>query len=600
MLKRGTVQVISILLMGAFLAACDLAIEEDAGTTPPNAVLMEPAHPNTPPSAQDDPPPSSQPLAPTPTEASRFLMAASFGPNAESVQELVDLGYSNWIQSQFELPMRSIFEEARPVLAEKEGGSKHLVPISLFYENAIMGEDQLRMRGAFALSQIFVVSSESSMTAYNGLGLSRFADILQEGAFGNFRNLLEEVTYSPVMGEYLTYAGSRKANIVTGVAPDENYAREIMQLFTIGLYELERDGTLRLDAQGQPIETYDNEDITELAKVFTGLWYEGLPYGRQRGRRSEVSTYSRMTMFEEEHSQTSKTFLGATLPATMTGEESISAALDVLFEHPNTAPFLSKQLIQRMTTSNPSPEYVERVATAFETGSYRLPNNAMLGSGDRGDMRAVWAAILMDPEFHAAAAQEQNDFGKVREPVIRWTHWARMANVPSARMLIGNDVLDSMAIKHENPERLGQRPFSAPSVFNFYRPGYSAAGSATAEAGLVAPELQITTATSVINYANFMRSFVFRDEGASSRGRELSLVGDYSAEIDLARDPDALIDRLDWLLTAGTMSSDTRRKLQTVIESVTISASNAEEQLRNRVQLAIQLIVVSPEYIVQQ
>ncbi|MEL7041632.1 MAG: DUF1800 domain-containing protein [Pseudomonadota bacterium] len=608
--KRRMEGVALAILMSGTVAACGGASEDQGlvlpdeiaggGSTPP--VPSPPLPPPPPPPPPPSPPPPPPPAKPTPEEASRFLQSASFGPDAALIDELVELGYSDWIQAQYQLPMRSIVEVSLPNLTpgENSNNAEQRIPISEFYENAIMGEDQLRMRATYALSQVFVVSTNSGRVASDGEGLSRYMDILQEGAFGNFRDLLEEVTYSPVMGDYLTYAGNRKANPATGSAPDENYAREILQLFTVGLYELNQDGTLRLDGTGRPIETYTNEDITELAKVFTGLWLEGLPFARQRNRRTVQNQISRMVMFEDEHSDASKTFLGTTLPATLTGDETISAALDVLFEHPNTAPFIAQQLIQRMTTSNPSPAYVRRVADAFDRGEYVLPDGDTVGSGTRGDMRAVWAAILVDAEYLDPTAVSDPTFGKVREPVIRFTHWARMSDVPTVNLVNGTTTVDGFVLNSQNGDRLGQRPFTSPSVFNFYRPGYVAAGSETAQAGLVAPELQITTTTSVLSYANFMRALVFRDPGAGGSGGTYGLIGDYSEEIALADNPDALIDRLDLLLTAGTMTDDTRRRLRTTIESVGIDASDPAPDLRNRVQLAMQLVMVSPEYTVQQ
>ncbi|MEL6758324.1 MAG: DUF1800 domain-containing protein [Pseudomonadota bacterium] len=581
------------------------------GTVPPDTSagsISEPAPTAAPPTDAEAGETNTNSVhdSPNSSQASRFLQASTFGPNSDSIGELVQIGYSDWIKSQLDKPVVSIVDRATPILssdyrANAKTGVRTHVPISLFYENAILGEGQLRARAAYSLSQVFVVSADEGGIYFDGLGVSRYMDILQEGAFGNFRDLLEEVTYSPVMGEFLTYKGNRKANPVTGAAPDENFAREIMQLFTIGLYELNLDGTLKFDEQGQPIETYSNQDVLELAKVFTGLSFDGIPFDTDPESILSQSRTKRMAMFDEHHSIGPKTFLGQTIPATYSGEESIERALDILFQHPNTAPFISRLLIQRLTTSNPSPSYVERVATAFESGSFRLPDGDVIGSGMRGDLPAVWAAILLDREFLELSEVDSRTFGKVREPVLRWTHWARAANVPAFNALSGDQTVDELGIDHADQGRLGQRAFSAPSVFNFYRPGYIAAGSRTAEAGLVAPELQITTATSVVAYANFMVQFVFRDPGQSNgSGVELGLVGDYSQEIEIANDPDALIERLDLLYTAGRMTDDTKLEVSRVINSVMLEDDEDFERLRDRVQLAVQLIVVSPEFIVQQ
>lgn len=595
-------RMLTYVLIAAFLAACSIEANEEIGSVP---LQPDNAASSTPPessSSQSDFPAETQtPTKPTALEASRFLMAASFGPKADSIDELTQIGYSEWIEQQLELPIRSIVDVSLPYMRANEDHTyEGDLVIAQFYENAILGEDQLRMRATYALSQIFVVSTEIGRVRKDGEGFARYVDILQEGAFGNFREVLEEVTYSPVMGAYLTYAGNRKADPERGTAPDENYAREIMQLFTIGLHELNKDGTLKLDADGAPIETYTNRDIMELARVFTGLWYDGLPYARDRRSRTQENQLSRMVMFEEEHSTGSKTFLGQTLSSTLSGDETIDAALDVLFNHPNTAPFVSSQLIQRLTTSNPSPGYVYRVADAFETGSYELPNGNTIGSGNRGDLSAVWAAILMDREYHDHASVIDPSFGKLREPVLRFTHWARMSEAPAVNLMKGATVIDAYVLSQQHETRLGQRPFTSPSVFNFFRPGYIAAGSQTADAGLVAPELQITTQASVLAYANYMRTLVFRDPGAGGTYGPLGLVGDYSAEIEIADDINALIDRLDLLLLAGTMTPETRRRLESTISSVSFNDRNAEVRLRNRVQLAVQLLMVSPEFTVQQ
>ncbi|MEM9571914.1 MAG: DUF1800 family protein [Pseudomonadota bacterium] len=585
------------------LAACVVEEVEELGSAPPVSVTPPPASPPPPP---PPPPPPQAPAKPEAVEASRFLFAASFGPTEGSISELSQLGYSEWIQAQYSLPMTSIVEAAWPKVSERTGWrGEHWAPISEFYESAILGDDQLRQRATYALSQILVISSDNDdLVKSDGEGLARYIDILQEGAFGNYRDLLEDVTYSPIMGEYLTFAGNRKADPDMGSAPDENYAREIMQLFTIGLYELNLDGTLKLDDQGRPIETYSTEDITELSKVFTGLWWEGLPFGELRANRTQQASINRMVMHEDQHSPSAKTFLGETVSGSLNGNETISAALDVLFEHPNVAPFLSRQLIQRMTTSNPSPAYVERVAIAFESGAYQLPNGTQVGTGERGDLRAVWPAILLDEEFIDAPSNGNSTFGKVKEPVLRFTQWARMAGVSDVKIFEREDegtglLIDPIVMDRNDGAKLGQRPFTAPSVFNFYRPGYTAPGTESANAGMVAPELQITNETAVVQYANFMYNVVLRDIGDGGTAGEYGIVGDYSSEIELAEDPEALISRLDLLLTAGEMTEATKTRLRTLILSIDVQEADREKWLRERVQRAILLTVLSPEFLVQ-
>lgn len=598
-------RVLSAIFVCFLIASCGSGDQSSAGSAPPPSSVIDPL----PTTSQLDQSQLAAVESPTKTSASRFLAAASFGPTLDSINQLVEQGYSDWITTQYGLPMNSLVDRSMPQLAATTSNRlEHYAPISSFYENAIMGQDQLRMRATFALSQILVVSTyESDIIQSDGEGLAGYMDILQRGAFGNYRDLLEEVTYSPIMGEYLTYAGNRKGDPSTGSAPDENFAREIMQLFTIGLYELNLDGTVKLNSNGQPIETYTNQDITELARVFTGLWWDGGEFGlRTNTYRTPSTSLSRMKMHLDFHDTGEKVILGQSISADVLGTQAISAALDILFEHPNIAPFISQQLIQRLTTSNPSPEYVERVATAFNNGQYFMPNGVVVGSGDRGSLQAVWAAILMDDEFHNPESFDSATFGKVREPVLRFTHWARMAGVSEVSIIelnraVGVDsLIDPMVLDRFEHQRLGQRPFTSPTVFNFFRPGYAAMGSESKLAGLVAPELQIMTDSTVVAYANFIRELILRDPGAGGNNGPYGIVGDYANEIAVAENPDDLINHLDLLLTAGSMSTDTRQRLHTVIAATETSGANTNELLRERVQHAILLIAVSPEFLVQK
>ena len=525
----------------------------------------------------------------TDTQASSFLLSASFGPTGDSISDLLSLGYSQWFQTQLGMPIDSILERTLPRLTFSDTSTFRweAVPREFWYKSAVYGEDQLRQRAAFALSQIFVASTEPRGMTFKSRMHARYMDIIQEGAFGNFRTLLENVTYSPMMGMWLTYIGNQKADLEIGRSPDENYAREVMQLFTVGLVQLNQDGTQKLDASGQEIEIYDNTDITELAKVFTGLWWDssvspGFLDGV--GRPSVIGEELPMQMYDEEHSPYSKTFLGSTIPASLSGDETISAALDILFNHSNVAPFISKQLIQRMTTSNPSPAYVQRVADVFDRGSYTLPNGEVIGTGARGDLAPVWAAILFDPIAVDSYRGMDDTYGKVREPIIRFLHWARFAEIGDVEV-----INEANFVSGGTQSTIGQNPYRATSVFNFYRPGYVASGSETAAAGLVAPEMQITHATTAINYANLMLTYISR----SSSG---NWAGTYDPDIrTLAENADDLIDHLDLVLTAGRMSDQTK---QSIID--TLAPVDPEGNLLTRIRLAVLLTVTSQEYITQQ
>jgi len=519
--------------------------------------------------------------APSEQEAAQFLLSASFGPTQNSIDELVDLGYSDWFNSQLDEPINLIAPTLNPNLADKtnykwEGFARHA-----WYNRTIFGEDQLRQRAAFALSQIFVVSTEPRDWLFKSHLQGRYMDIMQEGAFGNFRDLMEDVTYSPLMGLWLTYIGSEKANPDTGSMPDENYAREIMQLFTIGLVELENNGQPVLDQSGLPIETYTIDDVSGLSKVFTGLWWADKSFGSGFTREAQENIdIQRMTMHDNFHSPEAKSFLGHTIPAGTNGHESIRQALDVLFEHQNVGPFIGKQLIQRMTTSNPTNAYVERVAQAFNSGRYTLPNGERVGTGERGDMPPVFAAILLDEEARNPNRFNISGWGKVREPLIRLIHWARASNIASAK------VTSTPALERGAPTNtIGQDAFRSRSVFNFFRPGFVAGGTYTASAGIVAPELQITTSATAMHYPNLMQEFVFDDSGRHWVGR-------YSDQIPLASNPSALTEHLNVTMTGGRMTDRTRARVLETIESVS--------NLRDRVQLGMYLVVNSQEYNTQQ
>lgn len=525
----------------------------------------------------------------TTADAARFLTITTFGPTEDDINDVMRIGYSAWVKDQFGKPLRTLSNQLPIVGPDEriEGDDAS----ALFWDPAVNGEDQLRQRVAFALSQLLVVSINDGGVDRYGVSLAAYMDSLQRGAFGNYRTLLQEITYSPTMGLYLTYIGNRRADMDTGAVPDENYAREIMQLFTIGLVELNRDGTVRTDGSGRAIETYDNMDVTELAKVFTGLWWADLPFGRQQGQVTPLIEERPMTMNQSDHSPASKSFLGMTIPAATPGDESITMALDHLFGHSNTAPFVSEQLIQRLVTSNPSPAYVERVVTAFENGRATLPNGEEIGSGNRGDMRAVVAAVITDIEAIGPDSLNNPAHGKVREPVIRFIHWARAFDAQNITIEGDSQLRDT-----SRPDRLNQQPFASPSVFNFYRPGYVAPQTNTADAGLVAPELQITDASSIIGYYNFMDRYIRRSPTASTN----NFAPDYFDELALATDPEALVERMNLLLMAGQMRDTTRARMLEAMEALPISQNNPDRDRRERVQAAVLMATSAPEFLVQR
>jgi uncharacterized protein (DUF1800 family) len=537
--------------------------------------------------------------APTAAEASRFLMQATFGPTEDNINELVSLGYSGWFRRQLARTSQPNVDELRLIQADYAARGETIGPEALaeiVWRDMIRGDDQLRQRMAFALSQILVVSYENPDVAETPAAVAFYMDVLNRNAFGNYRTLLEDVTYSPAMAKFLTYLNNRKEDPSISRVPDENYAREIMQLFTIGLVQLNPDGTPRLDSNGAQIETYTNADITGLAKVFTGLsWDDGDFGGNNPDQTIPVAAYSPLAIFESEHSTSEKAFLGVTIAANTAAAASIDTALDALFNHPNIAPFISKQLIQRFVTSNPTPQYISRVTAAFETGWFQLPDGSTIGSSQRGDLSAVIAAILLDDEARVLANRDNPNYGKVREPVIRFTHWARNAGLNSVSVLGGNGldgqfrILDASA-----PSELAQQAFRSPSVFNFYRPGYVAAGSQTAGAGLVAPELQITTTATVTSFANYMQERI-----EESDALETFRPG-YGPELSLADNADALVDRLNLTMTAGAMTAETRANIIAAVNSIPIRTDTAPQDRRRRVNAAMLMTVLSSEYFVQR
>lgn len=512
---------------------------------------------------------SSDVVHPSATEASRLLAQATFGPNKEAINHLIDIGVSTWFNEQFAKPQTlHLFymnEAQRRLAVDERLGQDEF--FESFWRQVVNGDDQLRQRVAFALSQIFVISYQDSTLEYNARGVAHYYDVLGAYAFGNFRDLLEAVTLHPMMGLYLDALGNRKTEGTR--VPNENYAREIMQLFTIGLRQLNQDGTDVLPAAA----TYTNDDITGLAKVFTGWSWAGADKNDSRfygwGTQDPNRDWLPMQLYPQFHETLEKTFLGVTIPAYTSGEESLRIALDTLFNHPNVGPFIGRELIQRLVTSNPSPAYIGRVAAAFNDN----------GHGVRGDMKAVILAVLLDPE--AMTLPTSPNAGKVREPVLRLANWMRAFH---ARSSSGKFDMGSM----DDPLwGLAQTPMRSPSVFNFFRPEFVPPGSAIATANLVAPEMQITDETSVTGYLNFMRDAI-----ANGTGRADDVTPDYRYELGLANTPEQLVDYVNLLLLQNQMSSTLRSQI--------LTAMNSTSSDLDRVYVAIFLTMASPEYIVQK
>lgn len=502
----------------------------------------------------------------TPEEASRFLSQATLGADWDEIHRTADIGLEAWLDEQFERPIG----RHQPMLDALARAGQELGPQHRrwsWWEQVLEGPDPLRQRVAFALSELFVVSDELSQIAETPRGLANYYDMLLEDSFGNYRDLLLDVTLHPVMGVYLSHLKNEKSDPSRGRFPDENYAREVMQLFSIGLFLLEPDGSFVLDGSGQPIPTYDIEDITEYAKIFTGLGFAGPDHDFHDG----VPLWTEpMRMFDAYHEPGSKQLLRATyVPPGQTGMQDVEDAIDNLFRHPNVGPFVSRRLIQRLVTSNPSPAYLQRVSAVFADN----------GSGVRGDMKALIRAILLDPEARRWPDNGDITEGMLRESFLRRVHLARAFN---AHNLVSNfPISDGGA-----PLQFSQRPLSSPTVFNFFLPDFRPSGPIS-KAGLVAPEFQIVNAVTSISSANALRVQV-DDAMNNDPDPALEVRLDLRDEIALASNPNALVDRLDLLLLYGNMS--------TPMKSVLLRALNRRSDPVERVQMAVHLISISPEY----
>jgi len=516
------------------------------------------------------PPPPPPPVGLTSAEAARLLSQATFGANRAEVDRVKAMGTTAWLDEQFAMarsPSHVDWLTAQGYnLYPDFQFSRAPIDYSI-WRKFLSSPDQLRQRMVFALSQIMVIAVEGIGGRWPAFAAGYYLDLLETHAFGNFRNLLEAVTLSPAMGDYLSMRGSRKAD-ASGRQPDENYAREVMQLFTIGLVELNADGTPRLNA-GATIDTYGQADVTGLARVFTGWEYAS------SDATTPASVVTPLASIASRHETGAKTFLGTTIPASTDAATSLRLALDVLFNHANVGPFIARQLIQRFVTSNPSAAYVGRVVAAFA-------NN---GSGVRGDLAATLRAVLTDSEArNLAAARSSATFGKLREPVLRFVQWARASNVGSVS---GQWKLGNLS---DPASRLGQSPLHSASVFNFYRPGYVPPNTALASATQVAPEFQITTESSVAGYLNFMQGAIATTNGVAGS----DIKPDYSAWLALALDATALADEANLVLAAGQLSA---ARLTVIRDALAAMPSTTATEQSRRVQAALLLTLAAPDYL---
>ena len=508
-------------------------------------------------------------------DASRFLTQATFGPTTAEITKLMNQGYSAWIASQMAFPETSHLTATRAdATAYPPTGT---FPITqqdrhaAWWSIVLNGQDQLRQRVAFALSELFVTSDVASALANQPEALANYNDMLANDAFGNYRKLLEDVTLNPAMGNYLNMLRNQKANPAKGTAADENYAREVMQLFTIGLNQLQPDGTLKLSSTGLPIATYTQDTVTQTANVFTGwAYYSTVKTPSFLGATPDY--LDPMMLYPAYHDLTQKTIVGGVvLPANQDGATDLKAELDTLFNHPNTGPFVVKQLIQRLVTSNPSPGYVYRVAQVFAND----------GTGTRGNLGAVVKAILLDYEARSSVVVANSGYGKLREPLLRMTELYRAFN---AAAQTGRYAIF-------NPEtNLAQAALRSPTVFNFFLPTYVSPGT-LADAGLVAPEFQITTASTSISVPNNIYNAIY----TSATPATTAIVLDLSALTASGTDPAPMIKLLSELFCGGAMSAALQSQITTSV--ATLPKTTASLDIA---RYALYLTLTSPEAAIQR
>jgi len=510
------------------------------------------------------PPPPLASGSPTATDAGRFLSQATFGATDALIAQVQSQGFDGFLNDQFAAPASS------PLAFVDASGVN---PLTITQTNdawwtyAISAPDQLRQRVAFALSEFFVVGNTTGNLGNQPGALPAYMDVLVRDAFGNFRQLLEDVTLNPAMGRYLDMLKNDKANPAINRLPNENYAREIMQLFSIGLYKLNLDAGLTLSSSGFPIPTYSQQAVLGTAAVFTGWTYyqTGTPVFN-----APADWRNPMVNVAGRHSTDAKQILsGVSLPANQSAAQDLRTTLDTIFNHPNVGPFFCQQLIQRLVMSNPGPGYIYRVAAVFN-------NN---GQGVRGDLKAVVRAILLDYDARGNVRTAQGT-GHEREPVIRLTNLLRAFNASSP---------DGKFSIRGAYASLNEEAFHSPTVFNFFSPDYAAPG-AIAAAGLKSPEFEITTETTVATIANYLRTGIYGTLGPSSDRITLNI----SNEQTLAANPTALVDHLNTLLMAGSMSPEMRNILINAITQ--IPSSNPLERART----AIYLVINSPEFTIDK
>ena len=541
-------------------------------------------------------------------EAARFLHHAQFSSTEAEISAVKSQGAASWLDSQMTLNSSTggydwLMQRGYGVIDKNKFYEMEYQSNYMAWYQIMAAPDGVRRRMALALSEFFVVGGAGISTiSWSMFAMGAYWDVLCKNAFGNFRTLLEDITLNIAMGEYLNTLGNQKEDAKSGRLPDENYAREVMQLFTIGLLQLNIDGTPKMGGNGQPLETFTQSDVSNLARVFTGYESDNsLGYSQS----AEAPTYTLrnvgytrrpMVLNANLHSTLRADFLGASIPAGTDGKNALKIALDTLFNHANVGPFFGRQMIQRLVCSNPSTAYVARVAEVFN-------NN---GKGVRGDLAAVFKAIVLDTEATSTSGLTSTTFGKLREPMVRTAQWARTFKATSLKgtWKIGNPNYSAV-------DALGQSPLQAPSVFNFFRPGYVPPSTAMAYIKATAPEFQLVNESTTASYINYLQNFLVN--GMWVRAPELitspdtptptdgpDIVPDYSAELAMVGNPSDLINRLNLLLCAGQLSAETVSMMVNALSHDQTNSASTNNAKRSYVAKAIMFVMCCSEYLVQK
>jgi uncharacterized protein (DUF1800 family) len=490
--------------------------------------------------------------------AGRLLDQATWGPTAASITDLETTGMSAWLNNQFTLNVSDIPDQ--PILNAAGKNNTSLGPVqAAFFANAVNNSDQLRQRVAFALSEIWVVSTEAVNSAY---AYPPYWRVFRDNAFLTYRDIIMAATLNPAMGRYLNMANNNKGNQAKGTSANENYARELMQLFTIGLNQLNMDGSPVLDASGNPVPNYTQAIVTQTAKALTGWTYPTAP-GAMAKTNNPAYYIGQMFAVEAEHDTSSKEIVGGiTIPSGQSAEKDLASVVDALMAQPTMAPFVCKQLIQHLVTSNPSAAYIQTVSTVFE-------NN---GAGVKGDMKSVITAILMDPEARAGdspGAAPNTTFGHLREPIL-WA--ANILRGLNAAVSATNNASGAAAA-------LGQNLFNETSVFSYFSPGNSIGPN------LLAPEFQIYSTQTAAYRANYIYGAIF---GGTLAGSKVDLAQFTQYQSNLG----ALLDEIDLVFMHKSMSSTLRQQA--------LNAATAATTPAHAVEAALYIVLTSGEYSVIQ